>query len=127
MSVIKFLLFLIRLVLIVSSLFVLYELLLPLGYSAQGSARLSWDWDSAGLLFVPIYFLYCIITCTGLLRTKVLLVTGIVMNIGLALIAGGVYSENGNKFALAIAGYFIVIWIVLYVVQTLYQKSTSIK
>jgi hypothetical protein len=120
MSLIRAFLFLVRLLLGLSSLIGLYYLLLPIGYMTQGSVSLSNLplWYSFGLGFLVLYFLYCIVCCFGILRQKALLISGIGMNLILVLALASIYFQIRNDFMLVIAAYFAILWTTLYVLQT---------
>jgi hypothetical protein len=67
--------------------------------------------------FIPFYLLYCILSCTQILKGRLLVVSGITMHVGLAAFATIVLAKTGNLFFLIVSILYGVMWVVLCVAR----------
>jgi len=68
--------------------------------------------------FPPVYFSYCIFSCTKLLKPHTLILSGVIIHIALAVwvIAGG------TAFVLAVGLFFTLLWSLLCVLRTITER-----
>lgn len=78
-------------------------------------------WYKFKISFLIVYFIYCIICSLGRVHGKMLLISGVGMHILLAVSFIGSFEDNRNVFLLYIAGFFTVLWTILYLAQTFYE------
>ena len=112
MSFAEIFLFIVRVLLAFLSLYALSRLALPLG------------WVAFPLIGMTVYLVYCLVCCFGVLRGRVLIITGIAMNTIQVITAFLVYF-NGNGLFLYVSGIFLLLWLILYFSQTVVQKKQT--
>ena len=124
MSFAEIFLFIVRVLLAFLSLYALSRLALPLGYIARGSASIFEQplWVAFPLIGMTVYLVYCLVCCLGVLRARVLLITGIAMNT-IQVIAAFIMYFRGNGLYLYISAIFLLLWLILYFTQAVVQKS----
>lgn len=67
-------------------------------------------WYIYSFVFIPLYLLYCILSCTPLLSGRLLVMSGVVMHLGLAIMAMAVAINYGNVFFAFLSTVFAVMW-----------------
>ena len=69
--------------------------------------------------FPLLYWPYCLLSCTRVLKARVLLLSGVIMHLGLAfwIVAGG------TSFVLEVGIFFAVLWLLLCVVRIAYEDD----
>ena len=70
-------------------------------------------WDTCSLAFIVSYLLYCILSCTPVLRGRVLVVSGIAMHIGLAVLATIALVKFGNGFFFVVSILYGIMWAIV--------------
>ena len=100
MSFAEIFLFIVRVLLAFLSLYALSRLALPLGYIARGSASIFEQplWVAFPLIGMTVYLVYCLVCCFGVLRGRVLIITGIAMNTIQVITAFLVYFHGNGLF-----------------------------
>lgn len=84
------------------------------------------------LVAACLYFLYCIICCTGLLKRKILLFSGILMHlIFISGVTWELWADEASARAITTLVLSIIVfatlWLILYLVQSNVEKSVALK
>ena len=65
------------------------------------------------LAFIPLYLVYCILSCTRIIQGRLLVVSGIAMHVGLAAFATNIWAETGNPFLGILSILYGTMWVIL--------------
>lgn len=93
---------------LILTLFLLFIVLPYLRFIVNGPA-----WYVYSLAFIAFYLVYCILSCTSLLRGWLLVISGILMHLGLAAFTLVIAIKTGNAFFTLVSTVFAVLWTIL--------------